>query len=174
MNPNTNVTVLCAFIGVAGTLAGTVIGYLLPYLGSLFGKKALNITDVRTCFGTGEATKSGDYLGSSLYFELSAINKKNKTLILENLYCELYSGTKLLNTFKCQDDETGRFIAGCTYYKDLPYIDISAKSSVLKKVNIPVKGNLSSCDKVVFNYSWGILNRKKTIWVKEDTIHANT
>lgn len=31
-----------------------------------------------------------------------------------------------------------------------------------------------SCDKVVFIYSWGIVKRKQTVWIKTDMPHAKT
>ena len=46
--------VLCALIGVGGTLLGTIVGLVFPHLCSGFGRKLLVISDINVQFGTGK------------------------------------------------------------------------------------------------------------------------
>lgn len=166
--------VLCALIGVGGTLLGTIVGLVFPYLCSGFGRKLLVIfnTDVR--FGTGKPDGEGGYDGSWINFTATILNKKNKSLIIEKIACELYSGSNRIAVCICADSDTRKRIAEAWKYDELYYIDIAPKSSTTKNIHVLVRGDLTSCDKVVFVYSWGIVKRKQTVWVKEDTPNANT
>ena len=166
--------VLCALIGVGGTLSGTIVGLVFPYLCSSFGRKLLVISDIDVRFGTGKPDGEGGYDGSWINFRASILNKKNKSLIIEKIACELYSGSNRIAVCSCADKDTGRKSAGAYKYEELRYIDISPKSSATKNIHVFVRGDLTSCDKVVFVYSWGIVKRKQIVWVKEDTPHANT
>ena len=166
--------VLCALIGVGGTLLGTIVGLVFPYLCSSFGRKLLVISDIDVRFGTGKPDGEGGYDGSWINFRASILNKKNKSLIIEKIACELYSGSSRIAVCSCADKDTGRKIAGAYKYDELRYIDISPKSSATKNIHVFVRGDLTSCDKVVFVYSWGIVKREEIVWVKEDTPHANT
>ena len=56
--------VLCALIGVGGTLSGTIVGLVFPYLCSSFGRKLLVISDIDVRFGTGKPDGEGGYDGS--------------------------------------------------------------------------------------------------------------
>ena len=170
---NLSENVLCAIIGVGGTVIGTIAGFLLSTIGKNCGRKTLTITDVKTYWGTGEVDGYGGYYGSQLEFTLTILNKKGKNLILEKPTCELYSGSEMLAAYSCEDDETRQLVAQRLVYEPMMYLDISPKSSVQKRIHVPAGGNLTSCDKVVFVYSWGIVKRKKMIWVKEDITHAN-
>ncbi len=171
---NLSENILCAIIGVGGTVIGTIVGFLLPTVGKSFGRKALTITDIEASWDTGELDEIGCYHGSRLDFTVTVLNKKGKSLILENPTCELYGGSQLLGVYACDDNETRKSIAHSSVYESMMYLDIPPKSSVRKQIHVPVSGNLTSCDKVVFLYSWGIVKRKKTIWVKEDVTHANS
>ena len=51
--------VLCALIGVGGTLLGTIVGLVFPYLCSGFGRKLLVISDIDVRFGTGKPDGEG-------------------------------------------------------------------------------------------------------------------
>lgn len=166
--------VLCALIGVGGTLLGTIVGLVFPYLCSGFGRKLLVVSDIDVRFGTDKPDDAGGYDGSWINFTATILNKKNKSLIIEKIACELYSGLKKIAVCSCADNDTGRKSAGTYRYDELRYIDIASKSSTTKNIHVFVHGDLTSCDKVVFVYSWGIVKRKQTVWVKEDMPHANT
>ena len=56
--------VLCALIGVGGTLLGTIVGLVFPYLCSGFGRKLFVISDIDVRFGTGKPDGEGGYDGS--------------------------------------------------------------------------------------------------------------
>lgn len=171
---NLSENILCAIIGVGGTVIGTIVGFLLPTIGKSFGRKVLTLTDIEAYWDTGEVDEIGCYHGSRLEFAVTVLNKKGKSLILEKPICELYSGSQKLAVYSCDDNETRKSIA-CRYvYESMMYLDIPPKSSVRKQIHVPVSGNLTTCDKVVFLYSWGFIRRKKTIWVKEADSHANT
>ena len=85
--------VLCALIGVGGTRLGTIVGLAFPYLCSGFGRKLLVISNIDVRFGTGKPDGEGGYDGSWINFRASILNKKNKSLIIEKIACELYSGS---------------------------------------------------------------------------------
>lgn len=166
--------VLCALIGVGGTLLGTIVGLVFPYLCSGFGRKLLVISNIDVWFGTGKPDGEGGYDGSRLNFTATILNKKNKSLIIEKIACELYSGSNKIAVCTCTDSDTRKRIAEAWKYDELRYIDIASKSSTTKNVHVFVRGDLTSCDKVVFVYSWGLVKRKQIVWVKEDIPHANT
>ena len=166
--------VLCALIGVGGTLLGTIVGLVFPYLCSGFARKLLVISNIDVWFGTGKPDGEGGYDGSRLNFTATILNKKNKSLIIEKIACELYSGSNKIAVCSCTDNDTGRKSAGTYKYDELRYIDIASKSSTIKNIHVFVRGDLTSCDKVVFVYSWGLVKRKQIVWVKEDIPHANT
>ena len=73
--------VLCALIGVGGTLLGTIVGLAFPYLCSGFGRKLLVISNIDVRFGTGKPDGEGGYDGSWINFRASILNKKNKSLL---------------------------------------------------------------------------------------------
>ena len=166
--------VLCALIGVGGTLLGTIVGLGFPYLCNGFGRKLLVISKIDVRFGTGKPDGEGGYDGSWINFTATILNKKNKSLIIEKIACELYSGSSRIAICSCADSGTRKRIAEAWKYDELYYIDIAPKSSTTKNIHVFVRGDLTSCDKVVFVYSWGIVKRKQTVWVKEDTPNANT
>ena len=166
--------VLCALIGVGGTLMGTIVGLVFPYLCNSFGRKLLIISDIDVHFGTGKTNDIGDHDGSWINFAATILNKKNKSLIIEKIACELYSGSDKIAVCTCGNRDTGRISAGTYQYTELRYIDVAPKSSIAKNIAVSASGNLTSCDKVVFIYSWGVITRKQTIWSKEDLSHANT
>ena len=56
--------VLCALIGVGGTLLGTIVGLVFPYLCSGFGRKLLAISDIDVQFGMGKPDGEGGHDGS--------------------------------------------------------------------------------------------------------------
>ena len=165
---NISENILCALIGVFGTVVGTIIGLVIPYLLNNIGKKRLTVSNIDAKFDTiRKPDGEGGFLGGSwLYFTIIIINKKNKNLILEEMSCELYNGNTLIQTFSCLDKDSHKKIAQRNTYDEIIYIDVLPKSSVLKNVYVPVGGNLTVCDKVVFKYSWGILKRKYVIWTK--------
>ena len=166
--------VLCALIGVGGTLLGTIVGLIFPYLCSGFGRKLLVVSDIYVRLGTGKANNMGGYDESRINFTATILNKKNKSLIIEKIACELYSGANKIAVCSCADKDTGRKSAGTYKYDELRYIDIAPKSSATKNIRVFVSGDLTSCDRVIFIYSWGVITRKQTIWSKEDLSHANT
>ena len=166
--------VLCALIGVGGTLLGTIIGLVFPYLCNNFGRKLLAFSAIDIRFGTGKQNSVGEYDSSWIDFTVTILNKKNKSLILEKISCELYSGPKRIAVCSCVDKDTGRKSAGTYKYDELRYIDIAPKSSATKSIHAFASGDLTTCDRVVFIYSWGVITRKQTIWSKEDLSHANT
>lgn len=163
---NISENILCALIGVFGTVVGTIIGLVIPHLLNNIGKKRLTVSNVDAKFDTGEPDNVGGFFGSWLYFTITIINKKNKNLIIENASCELYNGNTLIQTFSCLDKDSHKKIAQRNTYDEIIYIDVLPKSSIRKNVYVPVGGNLTVCDKVVFKYSWGILKRKDVIWTK--------
>lgn len=166
--------ILCALIGVVGTLLGTIIGLVCPYMCSSFGRKLLVISNIDVQIGTGKPDGEGGYDGSWINFTATILNKKNKSLIIEKMACELYSGSNKFAVCTCADSDTGKRIAEAWKYDELNYIDIAPKSSTTKSIHVSVRGDLTSCDKVVFVYSWGIVKRKQIVWVKEGPPHANT
>lgn len=74
--------VLCALIGVGGTLLGTMVGFVLSYLCNSFGRKLLVISNIDVRFGTGKPDGEGGYDGSWINFTATILNKKNKSLII--------------------------------------------------------------------------------------------
>ena len=104
--------VLCALIGVGGTLSGTIVGLVFPYLCSSFGRKLLVISDIDVQFGMGKPDGEGGHDGSWINFRALILNKKNKSLIIEKIACELYSGSNRIAVCSCADKDTGRKSAG--------------------------------------------------------------
>ena len=102
---NISENILCALIGVFGTVVGTIIGLVIPYLLNNIGKKRLTVSNIDAKFDTiRKLDGEGGFLGGSwLYFTIIIINKKNKNLILEEMSCELYNGNTLIQTFSCLD-----------------------------------------------------------------------
>lgn len=171
---NMTENVLCALIGVGGTLLGAIVGLVVPYLCKNFGRKLLVVSNADVRFGTGKPDGEGGYDGSWINFTATILNKKDQALIIEKIACELYRGSNKIAICTCADRDTGRKSAGTYKYDELRYIDVDSKSSTTKNIHVFVSGDLTSCDKVVFVYSWGIVKRKQIVWVKEDTPHANT
>lgn len=166
--------VLCTLIGVGGTLLGTIVGLVFPYLCNNFGRKLLVISDADVRFATGKSDGEGGHDGSWINFAATILNKKNQALIIEKIACELYSGSNKITVCACADRDTGKRSAGTYKYDELRYIDVAPKSSITKNIHVFLRGDMTSCDKVVFTYSWGVWKRKQTVWSKEDTSHANT
>ena len=79
--------VLCALIGVGGTLLGTIVGLVFPYLCSGFGRKLLVISDIDVRFGTGKPDGEGGYDGSWINFRASILNKKNMLTSSDIVIC---------------------------------------------------------------------------------------
>lgn len=166
-------TIQGALIGVGGAVIGTILGYLLPTISKSVGRKAINITDVNAYFGSGQVDAFGpDY--THIIFTITILNRKQKNLILEGLTCELYSNNTLIATSPCDDYETQYSYAAQTRYEAMPYIDVPPQSSVRRKSCADFNGDLTSCDKVVFRYSWGLLKRKRIIWTKDVVHNAKT
>lgn len=162
---NLSENLLCALIGVFGTVVGTFIGALLPSIQNGIGRKSIQISNVDAYWGTGQ-NNIGCVDVSRLTFTLSILNKKGKDLILEKISCKLYSKDKLIHTLKCSDADTYQNIAHRAVFDELIYVDIPAHSSRIVNVHIASSKDLTSCDKVVFCYSWGVRNRETTVWEK--------
>jgi hypothetical protein len=94
--------------------------------------------------------------GSHVNFTVTVHNKKDKALNIKISPCELYSGSNKIDERPCDDIDTVRRSAGAIKYDELQGIDVDLKPSIIKKIKVPVSGDLTSCDKVVFRYSWGI------------------
>lgn len=165
--------VLCALIGVSGTLLGTIVGFACPHIVNSWGKKILAVSDADIWFGTGKPDGEGGCDGSWINFTVTILNKKNQALIIEKIACELYSGSSKIAEYTCADKDSGKRSAGTYRYDELRYIDVAPKSSISKNVSVFARGDLTSCDKVVFTYSWGVWKRKQTVWSKESMPYAN-
>ena len=165
-------SIMCALIGVAGTLFGTIVGFVLPYLCSGFGRKVLAISNVDVSLGTGIT----DCFGTSesrVTFDLAILNKKNKDLVIEKIGCVFYEGNDKILSCTCKDKDTQRNYAGGYAYDTLTFIDVPKKTSKQISACIYKCEDLTMCDKIVFTYSWGLLKREEIVWVKEDKTNAN-
>ena len=164
---NLSESLLCAVIGVFGTVVGTIIGALLPAIQNNVGRKSILLSNVEAYWGDGQVDAFGSYHGSQLNFTLSVLNRKGKDLILERMSCKLYSGKQMLYELKCSDADSYQNIAHRAVYDDLVYVDIPGHSSKTVNVHISSSKNLTSCDRAVFHYSWGFFDRKIVVWEKE-------
>lgn len=178
---NVTENVLCALIGVWGTLLGAIAGLLIPYLCKNFGRKRLGISNVKEWFRKGEADGVGSSDDLGIKFSVDVLNRKEKALNIEIIACVLYSGSNKVAVCPCYDEDSKKSIfpesrnfPNIYEYDELRYIDVAPKSSVIKKIHGSFSGDLTSCDKVVLRYSWGIVHRKKTVWDKKDMLHAKT
>ena len=161
---------LCALIGVFGTVVGTIIGALLPTIQNGIGRKSVHFSNVEVHWGSGICDECGYTDSSHLNFTLSILNKKGKDLILEQMRCTLYSSNHPFETFSCFDRDSLQYIAARAVYEELVYIDVPAHSSRTISVHIGSSKDLRMCDKAVFTYSWGIQKRELVVWVKQSNL----
>lgn len=159
---------ICALIGVVGTVVGTIVGALLPAIQNGIGRKSVQVSNTQICLGSGSTDSDGYSDFSDVEFRLSVINRKGKDLILEKMYCELYTEEKLIQTLRCFDADTRHRSGGRIVSDELVYLDITGRSSRIVNVHSFSRKDLTSCDKVVFCYSWGICKRGVIVWEKSD------
>lgn len=164
---NMTESLLCALIGVFGTVIGTIIGTLLPAIQNGIGRKSIHISNAEYHWGNGQRDTFGSYHSSWMNFTLSILNKKGKDLILEKMTCKLFSGNEMLHELKCFDADTYRGIGGRACYDELIYLDIPGHSSKIINVHLSSSKDLTTCDKAVFCFSWGFWKRKLVVWEKE-------
>ena len=163
---NVSESLLGALIGVFGTVIGTIIGAFLPSIQNGIGRKSIHISNAECHWGDGQRDALGSHHGSWLNFTLSILNKKGKDLILEKMSCKLFSGNQLLYELKCFDADTYQGVGGRACYDELIYVDIPGHSSKIINIHLSSSQNLTSCDKVIFQYSWGLWKRKLVVWEK--------
>ena len=164
---NMSESLLCALIGVFGTVIGTIIGALLPAIQNGIGRKSIHISNTEYHWGDGQRDAFGSHHSSWLNFTLSILNKKGKDLILEKMSCKLFAGKQMLHELKCFDADTCRRVGGGPSYDELIYVDIPGHSSKIINVHLSSSQDLTTCDKVIFYFSWGFWSRKLVVWEKE-------
>lgn len=164
---NISESLLCALIGVFGTVIGTIIGTLLPAIQNGIGRKSIHISNTKYHWDDGQSDADGFHHSSWLNFTLSILNKKGKALILEKMSCKLYAGKQLLHELKCFDADTYQRAGGRASYDDLIYVDVPGHSSKIINVHLSSSKDLTTCDKVIFYFSWGFWSRKLVVWEKK-------
>lgn len=105
--------------------------------------------------------------GSYAHFKIEIINRKDKKIILSDIFCKALCQDEIIqDNICCYDKGTYKRIAAAPTYERLTTLNVPSQSSIKYDIIIKSNEDLSQCDKLILSYTKGIKKRKIIVWEK--------